>query len=136
MTDTAENAENGSVPDEVVTDRATERRTARVARRLRGFVARHGAGTEGQISYLGERGYRLVLVGQDGTLGDQVAPGRDILAGAAERAGVTLRDSFDGELAARVRTGPYEWSRMAGLGIGGASEANGQTAAGSSTKAA
>ncbi|TNM29564.1 hypothetical protein FH715_15225 [Streptomyces sedi] len=110
-----------------------------MTRRLRGFVARHGAGTEGQISYLGERGYRLVLVGEDGTLGDQVAPGRDILARAAERAGVTLRDSFDGELAARVRTGPYEWSRMAGLGIGGAAEgggANGPTTAGSSAKAA
>ncbi|WP_233580356.1 hypothetical protein [Streptomyces triticirhizae] len=121
MTDTAENAENGSVPEEVVPDRATERRTARVTRRLRGFVARHGAETEGQISYLGERGYRLVLVGRDGAFGDQVAPGREILVRAAERAGITLRESFDGELAARVRTGPYEWSRMAGLQIGGPS---------------
>ncbi|WP_226961471.1 MULTISPECIES: hypothetical protein [Streptomyces] len=121
MTDTAENAENGSVPEDVVQDRATERRTARVTRRLRGFVARHGAETEGQISYLGERGYRLVLVGRDGAFGDQVAPGREILVRAAERAGITLRESFDGELAARVRTGPYEWSRMAGLQIGGPS---------------
>ncbi|RMI46507.1 hypothetical protein EBN88_00785 [Streptomyces triticirhizae] len=92
-----------------------------MTRRLRGFVARHGAETEGQISYLGERGYRLVLVGRDGAFGDQVAPGREILVRAAERAGITLRESFDGELAARVRTGPYEWSRMAGLQIGGPS---------------
>lgn len=127
MTDTAENAENGSVPepaqDETVPDRGAERRVARVARRLRAFVARHGAGTEGQISYLGERGYRLVVVGQDGALGDQVAPAREILVQAAERAGVALRESFDGELAARVRTGPYEWSRMAGVQLGGPSNA-------------
>ncbi|MDT0265108.1 hypothetical protein RM844_02265 [Streptomyces sp. DSM 44915] len=122
MTDTAENTEPGSVPEEAGHDRATERRIARVARRLTAFTGRHGSGTEGQISYLGARGYRLVLVGQDGAFGDQVAASEEILTRAAERAGVPLRDAFDGELAARVRTGPYEWSRMAGSQLGG--EAN------------
>ncbi|TAI40334.1 hypothetical protein EWI31_33090, partial [Streptomyces tsukubensis] len=38
---------------------------------------------------------------------------------AAGKAGLTLHESFDGEFAARVRTGPYEWTRMAGIQIGG-----------------
>jgi hypothetical protein len=100
-------------------DRASERRTARLAKHLRAFADAHGGSAEGQISYLGARGHRLVLVGADGEWGDQVAPGRELLAAAAERAGVTLRDAFDGEMAARVRTGRYEWTRMAGSQLGG-----------------
>ncbi|UED83559.1 hypothetical protein [Streptomyces profundus] len=117
--DTAGNEESGSVPEDAPPSRAAERRVARVTKRLRAFTAEHGADTEGQISYLGERGHRLVLVGRDGAFGDQVAPRREILVEAAERAGVTLRESFDGEMAARVRIGPNEWSRMAGSQLGG-----------------
>jgi hypothetical protein len=82
------------------------------------FAAAHGGSAEGQISYLGARGFRLVLVGADGTWGDVVAASRDSLARAAERAGVPLHDTFDTDLAARVRTGPYEWRRMAGIQLG------------------
>ncbi|MEV1010625.1 hypothetical protein [Streptomyces sp. NPDC049881] len=97
------------------------RRVARLAKRVRSFAAAHGgaAGTEGQIAYLGARGHRLVLVGADGAWGDVVAPDRGELTAAAAAAGVTLREKLDGETAARLRTGPYEWSRMAGIQIGG-----------------
>ncbi len=100
-------------------DRAERRRVARLTRRLRAFAAAHGGSAEGQIAYLGARGYRLVLVGADGGWGDVVAPDRDSLARAAEAAGVTLRDTLDGDLASRLRTGPYEWRRMAGIQLGG-----------------
>jgi hypothetical protein len=100
-------------------DRGAERRTARLARRIAAFAAAHGGSAEGQISYLGARGWRLVLVGADGQWGDQAAPRRETLAAAAERAGVTLHEHLDGELAARMRSGPYEWSRMAGMQLGG-----------------
>ena len=106
-------------------DRAGERQTAKLAKRIRAFADAHGGPAEGQISYLGASGYRLVLVGADGDWGDQVAARREVLAAAAARAGVTLRESFDGELAARVRTGRYEWTRMAGMQLGG--PANGET---------
>ncbi|WP_367125809.1 hypothetical protein [Streptomyces phytohabitans] len=96
------------------------RRTARVAKRISAFAAAHGGGAEGQIAYLGQRGVRLVLVAADGTWGDVVAPSRALAERAAERAGITLHDAFDGELAEKVRTGPYEWSRMAGIQLGGA----------------
>ena len=95
------------------------RETARLARRIRSFAAAHGGSVEGQIAYLGARGYRMVLVGADGDWGDLVAADREVLTVAAERADVTLHETFDGELAARVRTGRYEWSRMAGMQLGG-----------------
>ncbi|MDT0306727.1 hypothetical protein RM780_07095 [Streptomyces sp. DSM 44917] len=96
------------------------REVKRLTRRVRSFAAAHG-GAEGQIAYLGIRGHRLVLVGTDGAWGDVVSPHRAALEGAAEAAGVTLRETFDGEMAARVRTGPYEWTRMAGIQLGGPS---------------
>ncbi|WP_228447006.1 hypothetical protein [Streptomyces paludis] len=94
------------------------RRTARIAKRIGVFARAHG-GAEGQLAHLGQAGTRIVLVGEDGAWGDLVAPTHDIARGAAELAGLTLHESFDGEFAAKVRTGPYEWNRMAGLQIGG-----------------
>ncbi|WP_407564193.1 hypothetical protein [Streptomyces sp. 184] len=95
-----------------------DRRTRKLTRQIESFAGRHG-GARGQVAYLGEPGARLVLVGADGTWGDLVAPSTQTAAAAAEAAGVTLRESFDGELAAGVRTGAYEWTRMAGIQLGG-----------------
>ncbi|MFE7120673.1 hypothetical protein ACFU99_35105, partial [Streptomyces sp. NPDC057654] len=59
------------------------------------------------------------LVGADGMWGNLVAPSHESAREAAELAGVGLQDDFDGDFAAKVRTGPYEWSRMAGIQVGG-----------------
>jgi hypothetical protein len=99
-----------------------ERRTGRLARRIGAFSRRHG-GAEAAVEYLGHRGARIVLVAGDGAWGDLVAPTYAVARAAADRAGVTVHESFDSELAARVRTGPYEWSRMAGSQIGGRAKA-------------
>ncbi|WP_445524003.1 hypothetical protein [Streptomyces cyslabdanicus] len=99
-------------------DPKNERRAARLARRIGSFSKAHG-GAEGQVAYLGERGARIVLVGEDGTWGDLVAPTYAIAEKAMEKSGITVHEAFDGEFAAKVRTGPYEWSRMAGLQLGG-----------------
>jgi hypothetical protein len=96
-----------------------DRRVGRLARQIAAFADKHGGGVEAQLAYLGERGARIVLVAQDGAWGDLVAPSYDIGQCALERSGVPVHEDFDGELAAKVRTGPYEWSRMAGLQIGG-----------------
>ncbi|SFC81167.1 hypothetical protein [Streptomyces aidingensis] len=100
-------------------DRRGERETARLAKWVRAFAAAHGGSADGQIAYLGARGFRLLLVGADGAWGDLVARRRESAEHAAARAGVTLHETLDGELAARMRTGPYEWSRMAGSQLGG-----------------
>ena len=120
MTDAGRTPDAGSDAASDIQPKAAagERRVARLTRRLRGFAAAHGGTAEGQIAYLGARGYRLVLVGADGGWGDAVAPERESLVRAAEAAGVTLHDTLDGDLAARLRTGPYEWRRMAGIQLG------------------
>ena len=93
-------------------------KAARLAKRIGGYAEEHG-GAEGHVEYLGERGARIVLVGEDGGWGDLVAPDMEIAAKAVEKSGITVHEDFDGEFAAKVRTGPYEWSRMAGIQVGG-----------------
>ncbi|GAA2081832.1 hypothetical protein GCM10009801_41130 [Streptomyces albiaxialis] len=97
----------------------TSKKAARLAKEIGAFVRAHGGSAEGQIAYVGEKGFRVSLVGEDGGWGDLMAPSREIAEQALEQAGVTVKESFDGEMADRVRTGPYEWTRMAGVQIGG-----------------
>ncbi|GAA2562837.1 MULTISPECIES: hypothetical protein [Streptomyces] len=101
-------------------DPKAEQKAARLAQQISSFAKAHG-GAEGQIAYLGQRGARIVLVGEDGDWGDLVAPSYAIAEKAVEKAGITVHEDFDGEFAAKVRTGPYEWSRMAGIQVGGPS---------------
>lgn len=101
-----------------VRDTGAERKAARLARQIRAFADEHG-GAEGQVAYIGERGARVVLVGGDGGWGDLVAPSYAIAEDAVKQAGITVHEEFDGEFAAKVRTGPYEWKRMAGIQLGG-----------------
>ncbi|MFE3069535.1 hypothetical protein [Streptomyces sp. NPDC059247] len=98
-----------------------ERRATRLAKEIRAFSAQHG-GSEGHLAHIGRAGTRIVLVGTDGGWGDLVAPTYEIARQAAEKAGLTLHEEFDGEFAAKVVTGPYEWTRMAGIQIGGPSD--------------
>ncbi|GAA1268062.1 hypothetical protein [Streptomyces javensis] len=95
-----------------------EKRAERLARQITAFAGNHG-GAEGQLAHIGRGAVRIALVGDDGEWGVLVAPSQDGARRAAELAGLTLRDDFDGELAAKVRTGPYEWTRMAGIQLGG-----------------
>ncbi|MER8061636.1 MULTISPECIES: hypothetical protein [unclassified Streptomyces] len=99
-------------------DAKAERTVARLAKRISAFSRAHG-GAEGQVAYIGERGARIVLVGEDGGWGDVVAPSYAIAEQAVEKAGITRHEAFDGEFAAKVTTGPYEWKRMAGIQVGG-----------------
>ncbi|MHC5904265.1 hypothetical protein ACVNF4_10220 [Streptomyces sp. S6] len=95
-----------------------DRAAAKLAKRITSFAKAHG-GAEGQVAYIGQRGARIVLVGADGGWGDVVAPSFDVAVRAVEKAGITRHEEFDGEFAAKVTTGPYEWKRMAGIQIGG-----------------
>ncbi|MEU0052403.1 hypothetical protein ABZ299_35775 [Streptomyces sp. NPDC006184] len=103
-------------------DARTERTVAKLARRISAFSKAHG-GAEGQVAYLGQRGARIVLVGEDGGWGDLVAPTFAVAEQAVRASGITVHESFDGEFAAKVRTGPYEWKRMAGIQLGGPTNA-------------
>ncbi|MFZ3556731.1 MULTISPECIES: hypothetical protein [unclassified Streptomyces] len=95
-----------------------ERRAAKLAKQIGVFAKAHG-GAEGQLAYIGEHGTRIVLVGEDGGWGDVVARTYEIAQKAVEKAGITVHEDFDGDFAAKVETGPYEWKRMAGIQLGG-----------------
>lgn len=99
-------------------DKKQNRTAAKLAQQIGAFAKRHG-GAEGHIAHMGQAGTRIVLVGKDGEWGDLVAPAFAVAQLAAEKAALTLHEEFDGEFAARVRTGPYEWTRMAGIQLGG-----------------
>ncbi|MEU9474854.1 hypothetical protein [Streptomyces sp. NPDC048191] len=99
-------------------DARAERKVAKLAREISAFAKAHG-GAEGQVAHIGERGARIVLVGEDGGWGDLVAPSAEIAGKAVEKSGITVHESFDGEFAAKVKTGAYEWKRMAGIQVGG-----------------
>ncbi|MEU6274902.1 hypothetical protein ABZ871_21180 [Streptomyces populi] len=101
-------------------DPRAERAAAKLARRITAFSKAHG-GAEAQVAYIGERGSRIVLVGEDGGWGDLVATSHEIAESAVKKAGITVHEAFDGEFAAKVKTGPYEWERMAGIQVGGPS---------------
>ncbi|MEV4924081.1 hypothetical protein [Streptomyces roseoverticillatus] len=100
-------------------DTRADRKAARLARQIHTFAKGHGGSAEGQLAHIARGTVRIALVGADGEWGNLVAPSLDVAQKAAEKAGLTLQDDFDGELAAKVRTGPYEWSRMAGIQVGG-----------------
>ncbi|WP_079425692.1 MULTISPECIES: hypothetical protein [Streptomyces] len=113
MADTADTAQTAEAAD-----KKHSRTAAKLARQIGAFAKQHG-GAEGQIAHIGQAGSRIVLVGTDGGWGDLVAPTYAVAQLAAEKAGLTLHEDFDGDLAARVKTGPYEWTRMAGIQVGG-----------------
>lgn len=100
-------------------DARAERRAHKLAKQIAAFARTHGGSAEGQIAYVGAIGTRIVLVGENGEWGDLVAPTYDIARRAVELAGITVHDEFGGEIAAKVRTGRYEWKRMAGIQLGG-----------------
>jgi len=97
-----------------------ERKAAKLAKEIAAFAKKHG-GAEAHVEYIGQRGARIVLVGEDGGWGDLVAPSYTLAEQAVTKAGITVHEEFDGEFAAKVRTGPYEWTRMAGIQLGGPS---------------
>ncbi|WP_058044937.1 hypothetical protein [Streptomyces roseifaciens] len=112
-------SQDGSAEKAAPSDARADRKAARLARQIDAFAKSHGGSAEGQLAHIARGTTRIALVGANGEWGNLVAPSMDVARKAAEKAGLTLHDDFDGEFAAKVRTGPYEWSRMAGIQLGG-----------------
>lgn len=100
-----------------------DRRTVRTARQILGFGRRHSAPGRSTVSAgiepLGENRVRLVLVAPDGAFGDLVVTDEATARAALALAGADVEDAASRELGTRIRTGPYEWVRMAGSQLGG-----------------
>src|SRR5690349_17012372 len=78
---------------------------------LKSFAGDHG-GAKAVIEYVGRRGARIVLVGEDGVWGDQFAEGTDVARRACAEAGVDLENSWERELIEQMRPSNDLWRSM------------------------
>jgi hypothetical protein len=78
---------------------------------IKSFAAGHG-GAKAVIEYVGRRGARIVLVGEDGTWEDQFAGGTDIARRACETAGVEVENEWERELIDQMRPSNDLWRSM------------------------
>lgn len=79
---------------------------------LKSFAAAHG-GAKAIIEYVGRRGARVVMVGEDGAWGDQFAPSTDVARQACATAGVPVENGWERELVAKMRPSNDLWRSMA-----------------------
>ena len=78
---------------------------------LRSFAGDHG-GASAVIEYVGRRGARIVLVGQDGVWGDEFASGTDVARKACAKAGVVVENGWERELIDQMRPSNDLWRTM------------------------
>jgi hypothetical protein len=78
---------------------------------IKSFAADHG-GAKAVIEYVGRRGARIVLVGEDGIWEDQFASGTDIARRACETAGIEVENEWERELIEQMRPSNDLWRSM------------------------
>jgi hypothetical protein len=78
---------------------------------LTSFAEAHGGATA-IIEYVGRRGARIVLVGEDGAWGDRFAPGTDVARHACAEAGVPVEKTWERELISKMRPSRNLWRSM------------------------
>ena len=94
-------------------DRAAGRRAPEgLVAGIRSFAADHG-GAKAVIEYVGKRGARIVLVGEDGAWADQFAEGTDVARAACVKAGVAVENEWERELMEQMRPSNDLWRSMA-----------------------
>ncbi|HEV2088046.1 MAG TPA: hypothetical protein VGR21_07020 [Cryptosporangiaceae bacterium] len=84
----------------------------RVVARLERFAVAHGGSAMAVVEHLGRPGARIVLVGADGTWGDQVVESVAEGRAACEAAGVPVADTWERALANGLRTAAGERTAM------------------------
>src|SRR5689334_14349952 len=78
---------------------------------IKSFAAGHG-GAKAVIEYVGKRGARIVLVGQDGEWSDQFADDTNVARKACENAGVEVENEWERELMEQMRPSNDLWRSM------------------------
>jgi hypothetical protein len=78
---------------------------------IRAFAAGHG-GAKAVVEYVGKRGARIVLVGEDGEWGDHFADGTDVARQACAKAGVEVENEWERELMDQMRPSNDLWRSM------------------------
>jgi hypothetical protein len=78
---------------------------------IKSFAEQHG-GAKAVVEYVGRRGARIVLVGEDGAWDDQFAESTDIARRACESAGVEVENEWERELIEQMRPSNDLWRSM------------------------
>ena len=78
---------------------------------IKSFAGEHG-GAKAVIEYVGKKGARIVLVGEDGEWSDLVAGGTDVARQACETAGVQIENEWERELMEQMRPSNDLWRSM------------------------
>jgi hypothetical protein len=78
---------------------------------LKSFADDHG-GAKAVIEYVGRRGARIVLVGEDGVWADQFALGTDVARSACAEAGIVIENTWERELIDQMRPSNDLWRSM------------------------
>jgi hypothetical protein len=78
---------------------------------LKSFAAGHGGATA-TIEYVGRRGARIVVVGQDGAFSDQFAESTELARAACASAGVNVQNEWERELIEQMRPSNDLWRSM------------------------
>jgi hypothetical protein len=99
--------------DAMLTADATETTVspANIAAGMKTFATVHG-GARAVIEYVGRRGARIVLVGEDGEWADYFASGTDTARSACTEAGVDVDNEWERELIEQMRPSNDLWRSM------------------------
>ena len=78
---------------------------------IKSFAVGHG-GAKAVIEYVGKKGARIVLVGDDGEWSDQFAGSTDVARQACDAAGVKVENEWERELMEQMRPSNDLWRSM------------------------
>jgi hypothetical protein len=78
---------------------------------IKSFAGDHG-GAKAVVEYVGRRGARIVLVGEDGAWSDQFAPDTKVARSACAKAGVAVENEWERELLEQMRPSNDLWRSM------------------------
>jgi hypothetical protein len=78
---------------------------------IKTFAGEHG-GARAVVEYVGRRGARIVLVGEDGEWADYFAGSTDIARNACSAAGVRVDNEWERELIEQMRPSNDLWRSM------------------------
>jgi hypothetical protein len=85
--------------------------TPNITAAMKTFATVHG-GARAVIEYVGRRGARIVLVGEDGEWADYFADGTDVARQACATAGVDVDNEWERELIEQMRPSNDLWRSM------------------------
>ena len=98
--------------DSTLTTERTSGAPSGLVTAIKSFAVGHG-GAKAVVEYVGKRGARIVLVGHDGTWGDQFADSTDVARRACGAAGVEVENEWERELMEQMRPSNDLWRSMA-----------------------